>query len=286
MIRGEEWLPSAPLHLLLYEAFGWKSPEFAHLPLLLKPDGHGKLSKRDGDRLGFPVFPIEWVDPNTGETSTGYRESGYLPEAFVNFLAMLGWNPGSEQEVFSMDQLIEEFSINRVSKKGAKFDIEKAKWFNQHYLRALDDATLAGMLQEILRQENITAPMERIIRVVELVKERAVFPRDLLLQSHFFFVAPTTYDKAVVKKFWKPELAPHLRAVADILAQHAHLPAPALKELVMDYIKTHDLKTGQVMNCIRLAMVGQSMGPDLFEIIATLGVDEAIRRLNAMVERV
>jgi glutamyl-tRNA synthetase len=282
VIRGEEWLPSAPLHMLLYEAFGWKAPEFAHLPLLLKPDGNGKLSKRDGDRLGFPVFPMQWKDPTTGEISSGYRESGYLPDAFVNFLAMLGWNPGTEQEIFSMVELIEAFSIDRVSKKGAKFDIEKAKWFNQHYLRMLDDATLAGMLTGILEKKEITAPMELILKVVDLVKERAVFPQDLYDQAAFFFTAPTAYDEAVLKKFWTPEISPHLDAIGQILMQNASLPAPGMKELVMEYIKANSLKTGQVMNCIRLALVGKSMGPDLFEIIALLGVPEAVERIERM----
>jgi glutamyl-tRNA synthetase len=282
VIRGEEWLPSAPLHILLYEAFGWKAPEFAHLPLLLKPDGNGKLSKRDGDRLGFPVFPLQWRDPFSGQVSSGYREAGYLPSAFMNFLAMLGWNPGTEQEIFSMNELVEAFSIDRVSKKGAKFDIEKAKWFNQQYLRAETNARLVGMLTTEIRKRDLVPSHPRLPQIVALVKERAVFPADLFEQAIFFFVAPVKYDEGAVKKFWSAEMGPHLTTIAQILSDHATLDTSALKALVMEHIKSHNLKTGQVMNCLRLALVGQLMGPDLFEIIAVMGMDEAVRRILRM----
>jgi glutamyl-tRNA synthetase len=285
VIRGEEWLPSAPLHILLYEAFGWKSPEFAHLPLLLKPDGNGKLSKRDGDRLGFPVFPMQWSDPASGEVSSGYRESGYMPGAFVNFLAMLGWNPGTEQEIFSMEELIEAFSIDRVSKKGAKFDIEKAKWFNQHYLRTETDQALAALLTDELSNRGLPLSHPHLMKIVALVKERAVFPQDLFEQSAFFFVAPEKYDDAVVKKFWSAEMGMHLPIIAQILADNSTLDAASLKALVMEYIKTHNLKTGQVMNCLRLSLVGRLMGPDLFEIVEVLGVEDAVQRVLRMCER-
>jgi glutamyl-tRNA synthetase len=280
VIRGEEWLPSAPLHQLLYDAFGWKAPEFAHLPLLLKPDGNGKLSKRDGDRLGFPVFPMEWKDPATGEVSSGYRESGYLPEAFINFLAMLGWNPGTEQEIFSMDQLVEAFTIDRISKKGAKFDLDKAKWFNHQYMRMIDDETLNGAFEQLLNQKGITAPRDYIATVAALVRERAVFVSDMFDNSWFFFKAPDNYDVAVVKKFWGAEVTPHLEFIAGLLETHPGLTAEALKEHVAAYIKTENLKMGQVMNCIRLALVGESKGPDLFEIITTIGVTEAASRIR------
>jgi glutamyl-tRNA synthetase len=284
VIRGEEWLPSAPLHKLLYDAFGWESPEFAHLPLLLKPDGNGKLSKRDGDRLGFPVFPLEWKDPSSGEVSSGYREAGYFPEAFINFLAMLGWNPGTEQEIFSMEALISSFSIERISKKGAKFDLDKAKWFNQHYLRMLDDDLLTEKFLEVLQNAGIDTSLARAAEIAGMVKERAVFIRDLYEQSWFFFKAPADYDLEVVKKHWVPENIPHLLHIAGMLTLNESVDAPTMKELVMQYIKEQGLKTGQVMNSIRLSLVGAPMGPDLFEMIAALGATEAAIRIRRAAE--
>lgn len=284
VIRGEEWLPSAPLHMLLYQAFGWKEPEFAHLPLLLKPDGNGKLSKRDGDRLGFPVFPLEWKDPSTGDISSGYRESGYLPEAFINFLAMLGWNPGTEQEIFNIDELTEAFTLERVSKKGAKFDLDKAKWYNHQYLIMMDDQTLAGAFGRELYERGITAPEDFIAQVSAMVRERAVFITDLYDNAWFFFIAPESYDEAVVKKFWDAAIANHLTAVAGILETNAGSDHEELKEHVVSYIKAENLKMGQVMNCIRLALVGESKGPDLFEIIVTIGVQEASARIRKAIQ--
>ena len=286
VIRGEEWLPSAPLHALLYQAFGWNQPEFAHLPLLLKPDGNGKLSKRDGDRLGFPVFPLQWEDPASGEISSGYRESGYLPEAFVNFLALLGWNPGTEKEIFSMEELISNFSLERVSKKGAKFDIDKAKWFNQHYLRHVDEKVLLGSFIDLLSENGITTTPEYAGRVMSMVQERAVFIKDLFEQSEFFFRAPDSYDEEVIKKFWTKEIMPHLEKITSTIESNSNQGPQELKELVMQYIKAEGLKTGQVMNCIRLAIVGKSMGPDLFEIITTIGVSEAAHRIAGAVEKI
>lgn len=286
VIRGEEWLPSAPLHKLLYDAFGWQSPEFAHLPLLLKPDGNGKLSKRDGDRLGFPVFPLEWRDPASGEVSSGYREAGYFPEAFINFLAMLGWNPGTEQEIFSMEDLISTFSIDRISKKGAKFDLDKAKWFNQHYLRMLDDDMLTERFLAVLQDAGIVTTPGRAASIAGMVKDRAVFIRDLYEQSWFFFKAPVDYDQDVIKKHWVAENVPHLLHIAGMLTLNESADAPAMKELVMQYIKEHGLKTGQVMNSIRLSLVGAPMGPDLFEIIATLGATEAAARVRKAVDTI
>lgn len=279
VIRGEEWLPSAPLHQLLYDAFGWKAPEFAHLPLLLKPDGNGKLSKRDGDRLGFPVFPLEWKDPISGEMSSGYRESGYFPEAFINFLAMLGWNPGTEKEIFSMDELINVFSLERISKKGAKFDLDKARWFNQQYLRLCDQTRLVTQLEEMLKAHGITSTHEYVAVVVELVKERAIFAHDLYELSDYFFTPPEQYDAQVVKKHWNEEMKPHLKSVAEIIRNGGGLTAEDLKTLIMNYIDDHHLKIGQVMNCMRLALVGKAMGPDLFLLITTIGVEEAHGRI-------
>ncbi|HRZ41726.1 MAG TPA: glutamate--tRNA ligase [Bacteroidales bacterium] len=280
VIRGEEWLPSAPLHSLLYEAFGWKAPEFAHLPLLLKPDGNGKLSKRDGDRLGFPVFPLEWKDPATGEVSSGYRESGYIPEAFINFLALLGWNPGTEQELFSMEELIEAFSIERISKKGAKFDVDKARWFNHQYLKNMDDDTLTDGLMALMAEKQLVPDREYAKTVTRLVRERAVFIKDLFEQGGYFFQAPQHYDEAVAAKQWKPENKPHLEYIAGILESHSTADGLRLKELAMQYVKENNLPTGQIMNSIRLALVGKSMGPDLFEIIPLLGVQESAARIR------
>ncbi len=284
VIRGEEWLPSAPLHQLLYDAFGWKAPEYAHLPLLLKPDGNGKLSKRDGDRLGFPVFPLEWKDPATGEVSSGYRESGYLPEAFINFLAMLGWNPGTEQEVFTMDELISAFSLERISKKGAKFDIDKARWFNQHYLKQVDTPTLVGDFLKELESLGISTDPAYTLKVVEMVRERMVFPHDLKEQALFFFRAPDAYDADATGKHWTPEIIPHLQQGAVILEAGRQMSGADLKEQVMQYIRSEGLKTGQVMNCVRLALVGKLMGPDLFEIITTIGIDEAASRIRKAIQ--
>lgn len=284
VIRGEEWLPSAPLHQLLYDSFGWKAPEFAHLPLLLKPDGNGKLSKRDGDRLGFPVFPLQWTDPVTGEVSSGYRESGYQPDAFVNFLVMLGWNPGTEQEIFSMEELIEAFSLERVSKKGAKFDVEKAKWFNQQYIRMMDETTLTRDFISLLQTHGVSPTPEYAAMVLEMVKERVEFINDLYEQAWFFFKAPESYDNEVVAKNWSPDIKIHLNVIRGILVDNRDKVSAELKEMVMVYVKDKGLKTGQVMNCIRLALVGKAIGPDLFEIITTIGVEEAARRIVKAVE--
>ncbi|MCQ2271335.1 MAG: glutamate--tRNA ligase [Bacteroidales bacterium] len=281
VIRGEEWLPSAPLHVMLYKAFGWEAPRFAHLPLLLKPDGNGKLSKRDGDRLGFPVFPLQWKDPKSGEISSGYRESGYLPEAVINMLALLGWNPGNDQEVMSLDELIQLFSLEKISKAGAKFDLEKAKWFNHHYLQAVDDAELAKNFQATLKQKNIDACMEKITRVVALVKERLYFTNDLWEQSSFFFERPSSYDEQAIKKRWKEGTPERLQAIAEILKGCVPFDKESAHNQVMDYIHQNELNMGQIMNSFRLTLVGAAKGPDLFEIVDILGVEEVIERINA-----
>lgn len=279
VIRGEEWLPSAPLHVLLYRSLGWEAPQFAHLPLLLKPDGNGKLSKRDGDRLGFPVFPLRWTDPESGEVSSGYRESGYLPEAFINMLALLGWNPGTEQEVFGMDELVDLFTIDRVGKSGSKFDPEKAKWFNHHYLSALDNSYVSELLDKQLAEKGIKAEKSYIETVVGFTKERAVLIPDLWEQSWFFFRAPESYDEKVVQKFWKPETPALLDRITALLLETSDFSADNLEARIKAFIQENGLGMGQVMNTLRLSLVGGSFGPGVAAIIATLGKEEAINRI-------
>ncbi len=281
VIRGEEWLPSLPLHYLLYRAFGWSDsqPAFAHLPLLLKPTGKGKLSKRDGDKMGFPVFPLQWTSPE-GETAHGYREDGYFPEAFVNMLALLGWNPGTDQEIFSMDELISLFSLERVGKSGARFNPEKARWFNAQYLRHKSDAELTALFMPILAEHEVTADPNIVERIVGLLKERATFVRDLWDLSWFFFKAPTEYDAKGVKKFWHEENIAKLRELRAILAAATDFTATALEPMVHDWIVSHEYSMGQVMNAFRLAMVGQSSGPAIFEICEIVGRDETLARID------
>jgi glutamyl-tRNA synthetase len=294
VIRGEEWLPSAPLHVLLYRYLGWEKtmPQFAHLPLLLKPDGTGKLSKRDGDRLGFPVFALEWhgTDVETGEptVSRGYREDGYLPEALVNFLAFLGWNPGTSQEIFSMQELIEAFTIERVSKSPAKFDQAKVKWFNEHYLRAKSDAELAPYLLAALTEHGIACSPEKAEQVVSVMKERVSFPQDFWQEAKYFFEAPTEYDQAVVSKKWNPQVSAALAAYADTLPADSEPSANAevLKSIFNDTTAAQGLKSGQVLQALRVAVTGAGAGPDLFETLAILGTGEVGQRLRAAVERI
>ena len=283
VIRGEEWLPSAPLHVLLYEAFGWADtmPAFVHLPLLLKPDGKGKLSKRDGDRLGFPVFPLEWKDPKSGEISSGYRESGYLPEAVINFLALLGWNPGNDQEILSIDQLISLFSFEHCSKSGAKFDFEKGKWFNHKYLQDMSDDSLADLYMPILADHGHgDADKAYVARVVALVKGRINFVRDLWEQSRFFFEAPTAYAEKDVRKRWKegmPELMEQLIGVLEGISDFTSAPS---EEIVLKWITDNGYHMGNVMNAFRLTVVGECKGPHMFDITELLGKEETIRRIR------
>ena len=286
VIRGEEWLPSMPLHVLLYRSFGWADtmPEFAHLSLLLKPSGKGKLSKRDGDKLGFPVFPLEWRDPQTGELSKGYREDGYYPEAFINMLALLGWNPGTEQEIFSLQELIPAFELHKVSKSGARFDLEKAHWFNQQYLRQQTDAHLAEQFMPIVEAHGHKAETEFVTRIVTLTKERAVFVRDLWEHASFFFEAPTSYDAQVVKKRWKGDAPQFMAAIEQLLAAQHSFVAAELELLIKEHIQANSLNMGQVMNCIRLALVGESKGPHIFDILELLGQSESCRRIRTAVE--
>lgn len=280
VIRGEEWLPSLPLHVLLYQAFGWDAPQFAHLPLLLKPDGNGKLSKRDGDRLGFPVFPLQWNDPKSYETSSGYRESGYFPDAFVNMLALLGWNPGTEQEIFSMDELIEAFSLERVGKAGSKFDPEKTKWFNHQYLVKRSDSSIALDFSIFLQEKGITSDNETITKVVSLVKERVNFVKEIWNESYFFFETPTEYDDQVVKKRWKAETPAQMRALAEMLATIDAFEPSNLDEVIKVWIETNSYGMGAVMNALRLLLVGAAKGPHLADIMAIIGKDETLKRIS------
>ena len=282
VIRGEEWLPSAPLHVLLYKAFGWEDsmPQFAHLPLLLKPEGNGKLSKRDGDRLGFPVFPLEWKDPQSGEISSGYRESGYLPEAVINFLALLGWNPGNDQEIMSMEELIQLFALEKCSKSGAKFDYEKGKWFNHQYIQLRPNSEIAAIFYPILQDKGIEYPLQYIETVVGLVKERVSFVKELWDQASFFFVAPTAYDEKVVKKRWKEESPSQLSELAEVLKGIEDFSSHNQEEIVKGWIESKGYHLGNIMNAFRLAVVGESKGPHMFDITATIGKEETIARLQ------
>ena len=286
VIRGEEWLPSAPLHVLLYRALGWEEtmPRFAHLPLLLKPDGKGKLSKRDGDRLGFPVFPLEWTDPKTGETSSGYRESGYLPEAVVNFLALLGWNPGNDEELLSMDDLVRLFDLTKCSKAGAKFDYVKGQWFNHEYILNSDDEKLAPTFADILRDNGIEAPMESVVRVVGLMKGRVNFVKELWPLCSFFFVAPTTYDEKTAKKRWKDFSARQMGELAALLEGLSDFSMAAQEEAVNAWLAENDYKMGDVMNAWRLTLVGEGKGPHMYEISSFLGQAETLKRMRRAIE--
>jgi glutamyl-tRNA synthetase len=291
VIRGEEWLPSAPLHVLLYQAFGWEDtmPAFVHLPLLLKPDGKGKLSKRDGDRLGFPVFPLDWNDPKSGERSSGYREAGYLPQAVVNFLALLGWNPGDDREIFSMDDLIREFSIDHCSRKGAKFDFEKGKWFNHEYLMNMDDSELARLFKPVLEQHSVNVDDysdEFVTSVVALVKSRANFVGDLWDQAGFFFVRPASYSEKDIRKRWKEETPELMRQLASLLETTDLNDAQATEAVVMDWIDKNGYHKGNVMNAFRLTVVGECRGPHMFDITRLLGRDETLARLHAGIDSI
>lgn len=279
VIRGEEWLPSLPLHILLYEAFGWEAPEFAHLPLILKPVGNGKLSKRDGDKLGFPVFPLEWIDPKTNEISSGYRERGYLPEAVINMLALLGWNPGTEEEIFSLDELIKIFDLSKVNKSGAKFDPEKTKWFQHQYFVKQDDAIVAKEFQKILEAKNIIAKENDVEKIVRLVKERATFAADLWDLSYFFFEAPEHYDEKASKN-WKPETSELLQKLIQLLEKTANFQSEAIENAVKDWLTKDEIGMGKIMQPFRLCLVGALKGPHLFDIAALIGRKETIRRIE------
>lgn len=285
VIRGEEWLPSSPLHVLIYRSLGWEDtmPGFAHLPLLLKPDGNGKLSKRDGARLGFPVFPLEWKDPKSGEISSGYRESGYLPEAVVNFLALLGWNPGDDQEIMSMEELISKFSLRHCSRSGAKFDYEKGKWFNHQYLLKRSNKDIASLFMPELEAQGIKAGSAYVEKVVGLTKERVSFVKELWEQTSFFFVAPETYDEKTVKKRWKQDSAVLLEEMIGVLRTCDPFDAHKTEEEVKNRIEQKEYHLGNIMNAIRLALVGEARGPHIFDIIDVLGKEETINRIQRAV---
>ena len=286
VIRGEEWLPSAPLHVLLYRAFGWEDtmPRFAHLPLLLKPEGKGKLSKRDGDRLGFPVFPLEWHDPKTGEVSSGYRESGYFPEAVVNFLALLGWNPGTEQELFSLEELVEAFDISKCSKSGAKFDYQKGIWFNHEYILRKSNEEIADLFAPIVANNGVDESMERIRTVVSLMKDRVSFVREIWDLCSFFFLPPTEYDEKTVRKRWKEYSAQQMTELAEVLEGIDDFSIEGQEPVVMKWVEDKGYKLGDIMNAFRLALVGIGKGPGMFDISAFLGKEETLRRLRRAVE--
>lgn len=289
VIRGEEWLPSCPLHVMLYRAFGWEStmPQFAHLPLLLKPEGSGKLSKRDGDRLGFPVFPLQWLDPKTKETSSGYRESGYLPQAVVNMLALLGWNPGTEQEIFSLEELVEAFSIDRISKHGARFDLEKAKWFNHQYLQKLENASLTEVFLQDLKQRGIDCDFAKAETIVGLIKERCSFAKELWDNGDYFFVSPESYAEKALKKRWKEGTSDRMKMIVSLLTDIEDNDwAQKAEDFLMDYIKENELNMGQIMNSIRLAVVGDTRGCSMIDIFAVLGKDESLRRISVAADRI
>lgn len=280
VIRGEEWLPSAPLHVLLYRFFGWESPQFAHLPLILKPDGKGKLSKRDGDRLGFPVFPTNWVNPETQEVYGGYREWGYFPEAFVNMMAFLGWNPGTNQEIFSMEELIEAFSIDRVGKSGARFDPDKTRWFNQQYLRSKDARWLGEALQGEWAKQGVDLELEKAERIAALLAERAVFVADMVRDGAYFVAPPAAFDEGVVNKKWKQPAIDHLKAVANEWRGLEEFTASTCEESFKNYLAEHDLGFGALGPVLRLALSGVGMGPSIFELAEIIGREEALARIE------
>jgi glutamyl-tRNA synthetase len=277
VIRGEEWLPSLPLHVLLYRAYGWEPPLFAHLPLLLKPDGKGKLSKRDGDKMGFPVFPLFWP---YGETAKGYREDGYYPEAFVNMLALLGWNPGTEQEIFSMEELINAFSLDRVGKSGSRFDPEKAKWFNHQYLQKRTNNQLALEFREFLRAKGYHVDIVQLEMLIELVKERVSFVKDIWEQTDFFFKAPEEYDQEAIKKRWQPDTSRMLEELITVLQDIEDFTASATESAVKKWIENKGYNTGAIMNAFRLVIVGALRGPHMFDIISWIGKGDTINRIE------
>ncbi len=282
VIRGEEWLPSAPLHVLLYKYLGWEKemPQFAHLPLLLKPTGDGKLSKRDADQMGFPIFPLDWIDPTTKEKAAGFREAGYLPEALINFLAFLGWNPGTTQELFSMDELVKAFSVERIGKAGAKFDIHKAQWFNQQYLRAKSNEELAEYLLESLRNENVSCSKEKAAKIVSIMKERATFPTDLWEHGKFLFYAPTAFDEGVAAKKWNDDAVKVLTAYKSEIAKLPSFDAVIAKSTLEKVTADLGIGTGKILQALRLSITGAGAGPDLMMVMEIIGKEEVMKRID------
>ena len=288
VIRGEEWLPSAPLHVLLYRYLGWEDamPQFAHLPLILKPDGNGKLSKRDGDRLGFPVFPTEWTNPETKEISSGYRESGYISEAFINMLSFLGWNPGTTQEIFSMEGLIEAFSLERVGKAGAKFDFDKTRWFNQQYLRLKSKEELAQDLQIILKENGVEAEDNFVETVCEQLKERATFVKDMWEEGKYYFAAPTSYDEKTIRKKWKEDTPKYVSELKDKLSVLFDFSSENIEVEFKKYLEENELGMGRLLPAFRVCLTGLAMGPSLFDIASLLGKEETIKRMETALEKI
>jgi glutamyl-tRNA synthetase len=288
VIRGEEWLPSAPLHVLLYRYFGWEStmPQFAHLPLLLKPDGNGKLSKRDADLGGFPIFPLEWIDPVTGERARGFREEGYSADATTNFLALLGWNAGTEQEIFSMDELIKAFSFDRVHKAGARFDIQKANWFNQQYIKQRDEESIVAEVLPLYASQGIQVREDQVVRIVHLLKDRIHFVKEIVSESLFLFNAPESYDQDVVVKKWNEEAVNAISGFKEALESYeGDFDADAIKHLLAETMESLGIKMGKIMQALRLAITGAAAGPDLMITMEILGRQEAITRLNNALNR-
>ena len=284
VIRGEEWLPSMPLHSLLYKAFGWEAPQFAHLPLILKPIGNGKLSKRDGDKMGFPVFPLEWNDASSMTKSMGYRENGFFPEAVVNFLALLGWNDGTDQEIFSLEELCEKFDLNRVHKAGAKFDPEKNKWFNHHYLQEQSNESLAKAFELILSEKGISTSLD-LNKIVSLIKERADFVTDFWELSDYFFLAPTSYDEKAVKN-WKEETPALMQQLISVIENIGDFSSENMETIIKDWMTKNEIGMGKVMQPFRLSLVGALKGPHLFDIAEMIGKEETIRRLESAIKNI
>jgi len=286
VIRGEEWLPSAPLHVLLYKFLDWEKemPQFAHLPLLLKADGNGKLSKRDADKAGFPIFPINWTDPKTKEFSSGFRENGYLSEALINFLAFLGWNPGTEQEIFSMKELTEAFTIERIGKAGAKFDIQKAQWFNQQYVRAKSDEELANYLLDSLKKEKIECSIEKAAKICVALKERVTFPKDFWEQGKFFFIAPTQFDEQVISKKWNEDTVKFLSSFTQELKTLPAINSDLAKTALEKTIQVTNIPSGKIMQALRVTLTGGASGPDLMITMEIIGKEETLRRISYALE--
>jgi len=285
VIRGEEWLPSMALHVLLYKAFGWDAPKFAHLPLILKPVGKGKLSKRDGDKLGFPVFPLEYTNEVSGDISRGYKEDGYFSDAFINMLAFLGWNPGTEQELFTLEGLIEAFDLKRVSKSGAKFSPDKAKWFNQQYMQTKSDDELTDLYLPILTEKGITKDKEFVLKVVSSIKERATFVNDFWDLSSFFFETPIEYDAKASKKNWKEGTAELMQELITQISSIEDFSSENTEKEIKEWITAKEIGFGKVMQPLRLSLVGKLAGPHLFDIIAMIGKEETIKRLENAIEK-
>jgi glutamyl-tRNA synthetase len=284
VIRGEEWLPSLALHYLLYRAFKWDAPKFAHLPLILKPQGKGKLSKRDGDKMGFPVFPLEWKDPKSSEISSGYREENYDPAAVVNMLSFLGWNPGTEQEFFNLEELIAAFEISRVHKSGAKFDPEKTKWFQAHYLQNTDNELLAKKFMKVLESKGVSTSLDYATLVIALLKERAVFVTDFWELGSYFFETPTDYDEKAMKKAWKEDTSEILHSVTKLISETEDFSAENLQNTIKGWITDNEIGFGKVMQPLRLALVGSLQGPDVFEISAAIGKEETLKRIQGILD--